>query len=227
MSRKRLSQRTAAGSLRREIPSDFKYDPKKVKHLKKILHNTNIALGTLVSALGEFMRIKSVNLSPDGHLGGLGYVMPIKDMKEALNSSVKSLSEVADSLADELTNPAWHVDDDEEVKKLIQEKDEIEEKTENLENVPEQENDENNDEDSEKTEEPSENTNDSNGDDNAKEQEAPKQEPPSDSDQESEMGRESELDIDKIFPPESRYGSSKAMVLDDKVREALRKSFRQ
>ena len=81
--RNRLTERQAkqaAAGLRREISEDFKYDKKKIKHLQKILHNVNISLGTLSSALNEFSRIKGHTFSPDGLLGGLGYIMPIKSV---------------------------------------------------------------------------------------------------------------------------------------------------
>ena len=137
--RKRLSERQskqAAAGLRREITEDFKYDKKKIKHLQRILHNVNVALGTLGSALGEFSRIKGPTISPDGLLGGLGYIMPIKNVKEVLTTSVHTLSEVADSLADELTNPHWHTEDDKETKDLIKEKEKVEEETQEVLDAP-------------------------------------------------------------------------------------------
>jgi hypothetical protein len=125
----RLTIKQAASS-RREIPEDFQYNKKKLKHLKRILHNVNVALGTLVSAHNEFSRIKGPDISPDGLIGGLGYILPIKDIKEALNGCIRNLSDVSDSLADEMTNPHWESQEDSEVKKLIKEKEEIEEQVE-------------------------------------------------------------------------------------------------
>jgi len=121
--------RTAA-TVRREIPDDFKYDKKKLKHLKHVLHNTNVALGTLTSVLNEFSKIKGPDISPDGLLGGIGYIIPVKDIKQSVNSAVHSLSDVADCIADELTNPKWNAEEDKEVKELIKEKDEAIEKVE-------------------------------------------------------------------------------------------------
>lgn len=115
--------KTAAG-VRREIPDDFKYNPKKLKHLKKILHNVTISLGTLTSSINEFAKLKGPEVSPDGLLGGVGYIMPLKEIKETFNTTVRGLSDIADSLADELTNPRWEVKEDKEVKKLIKEKEE-------------------------------------------------------------------------------------------------------
>ena len=64
MKRKRLStiqDKIAAGKtngLRREIPDDFAYNKKKIKHLQRVLHNVNVSLGTLVSALAEMSKVK-------------------------------------------------------------------------------------------------------------------------------------------------------------------------
>jgi hypothetical protein len=132
-SRVRITERLAskqAASARREIPEDYKYNKKKLKHLKHVLHNVNVAMGTLVSAHNEFSRVKGPDISPDGLIGGLGYILPIKDIKETLNGCIRNLSDVSDSLADELTNPHWGAEEDNEVKKLIKEKEEIEEQVE-------------------------------------------------------------------------------------------------
>jgi len=121
------AMKSAASSSRREIPDDFKYNTKKLKHLKAILHNISVALGTLSSALNEFSKMKGPEISPDGLLGGVGYIIPLKEIKQTINTTVHSLSEIADCLADELTNPKWQATDDKEVKKLIEEKDEVQE----------------------------------------------------------------------------------------------------
>jgi hypothetical protein len=127
--RKRLTdtgrlKTSAASSGRREIPEDYKYNPKKLKHLKHILHNVSVALGTLTSSFNEFSRFKGPDISPDGRLGGAGYILPLKDIKQAIQNSVYSLSDVADCIADELTNPKWESEKDPEVKELVKEKDE-------------------------------------------------------------------------------------------------------
>ena len=123
----------AAGSAKREIPEDFKYNPKKAKHLKKVLHNVTISLGTLTSSLIELSKLKGPDVSPDGLLGGRGYIIPFKEVKETINTAARGLSDVADTLADELTNPRWKVIDDKDTKKLIKEKEEAVEKVEEVE----------------------------------------------------------------------------------------------
>ena len=125
-----LKTAAAAGAGRREIPEDFKYNAKKPKHLKAILHNVSVALGTLTSAFGEFSKFKGPEVSPDGRLGGAGYILNLKDIKQTMQSSIHSLSDIADCLADEMTNPRWETEDDKEVKKLIKEKDDAKENAE-------------------------------------------------------------------------------------------------
>lgn len=121
------AQKKAAG-LRRAIPEDFTYNPKKLKHLKHVLHNVSVALGTLSSALNEFSKLKGPEISPDGLLGGVGYIIPIQEIKQGINTSVHTLSNVADCIADELTNPRWNAREDKEVKELIKEKDKVTDK---------------------------------------------------------------------------------------------------
>jgi hypothetical protein len=125
----------AAGASRREIPEDYKYNPKKLRHLKHILHNVSVAVGTLTSAFNEFSRFKGPDISPDGRLGGAGYILPLKEIKQAIQGSVYGLSDVADCIADELTNPRWGAEDDSEVKKLIKEKDEAVDQAEQVEDA--------------------------------------------------------------------------------------------
>jgi hypothetical protein len=122
----RIKNAAGAGT-HRQISEDFKYNKAKIKHLKHILHNVTVALGTLTSAHNEFSKVKGPDISPDGLLGGLGYIIPIKDIKESLITAIKNVGDVADCIADELTNPKWEVQDDKDVKKLIKEKKEVEE----------------------------------------------------------------------------------------------------
>lgn len=133
--RKRLTERVdrakqAAGGLRREISDDFKYDKKKLKHLTFVLHNVNVSLGALASALNRLSKLRGPTISPDGLLGGLGYIMPIKDMKLNLHEAVQRLSDIQDSIADEMNNPRWDASEDKEVREVLKEKEKVEEQVE-------------------------------------------------------------------------------------------------
>lgn len=133
-----LIKQAAASGVHRQISDDFKYNKAKIKHLKHILHNVTVALGTLTSAHNEFSKIKGPDISPDGLLGGLGYIISIKDIKDALIGAIKNVGDIADCIADELTNPKWDVQDDKSVKKLIKEKKEVEEEAEDAIEEPEE-----------------------------------------------------------------------------------------
>lgn len=87
--------------------SGFEYDPSKAKYLKKSLHNMNVALGTLLAAMKDLSLLRGSEITPDGMLGGRGFVMPFKEIKSKLTESIGHLSDITDTIADELTNPKW------------------------------------------------------------------------------------------------------------------------
>lgn len=109
----------------------FEYDKAKAKYLKKALHNINVSLGTLLAAMKELALLRGSEISPDGMLGGRGFIMPFKEMKKVLNESISDLSDITDTLADELTNPKWGLSKAER-KKVKEEKEEIKEETEEV-----------------------------------------------------------------------------------------------
>lgn len=117
--------------LQREIPEDADYDVSKLKHLKKILHNVNIAVGNLTGATKEFSLLKGPDISPDGMLGGKGYIKTVREIKEALATAVHTLADVGDTLVDELNNPKWGIKD-KELEKIEKEKAEIDEQAEEV-----------------------------------------------------------------------------------------------
>ena len=127
-----LEKTASSGGARRQIPDDYKYNSKKLKHLKHVLHNINVSVGTLFSSLNEFIHVKGPDISPDGNLGGYGYILPIKEIKQDLYQMIQKLGDISDCIADELTNPKWNASDDKEVKDLIKEKNKVEEKVEDI-----------------------------------------------------------------------------------------------
>lgn len=117
----------------------FEYDTSKAKVLKKALHNINVSLGTLISAMKELSILRGSEITPDGKLGGRGFIMGFRDLKSKLNNAIGDLSDVTDTLADELTNPKWGLSLSER-KKVKQDNEEIEEEVEEVEEtVPEKE----------------------------------------------------------------------------------------
>jgi len=142
MTRERLTSKVAAtkDSSRKTVEGreleGFQYDKSKAKILKKVLHNVNVSLGTLIGAMREISIIRGSEISPDGKLGGKGFIMSFKEIKQIINESVGNLSDVTDTLSDELTNPMWGLSSAEK-KKVKKEKEEVAEDVEEAEEAVE------------------------------------------------------------------------------------------
>lgn len=115
----------------RDLKDAGPYDPSKLTHIKSLLHGLSVALGTLNSSQRELTTLKGHEISPDGKLGGKGYVMTLRKFKDLIAESVNNLSDLTDTLADELTNPRWGLSS-EEVQAILNEKDEAEEKASDI-----------------------------------------------------------------------------------------------
>jgi hypothetical protein len=150
MPRERLTSKVAAaatvaaekkkkensGEMRRNLDG-FEYDTGKATVLKRSLHNINVSLGTLLSAMKDLSLLRGSEITPDGMLGGRGFIMPFKEIKQKINAAIADLSDITDSIADELTNPKWGLSP-EEKKKVKKDKENIDDKIEEVEEtVPE------------------------------------------------------------------------------------------
>jgi hypothetical protein len=127
-----LSHGSGDGSLKREIPKGHEFDSKAIKPLARTLFSSSVALGHAVTAYKEFARIKSSSISPDGMLGGKGYVLRVKDIRAKFQQACELLSALTDTLHDELHGPHWSTkvldvgkNDAEDIKELLGESDEI------------------------------------------------------------------------------------------------------
>jgi len=88
---------------------DFNYSPKNMKPLAKTLRGSLAALGHVLSAYNMFAKVKSARISPDGNLGGKGYIAKITDMRKQFMNCVEALSALSDTLYDEVNAPHWSV----------------------------------------------------------------------------------------------------------------------
>jgi len=116
----------------RQITPDYAYAPNHVKKLAKCLRATTAALGHAMSAYHDFAKIKSAQVSPDGSLGGKGYIQRISDMRRAYMNVVEALSALSDTIYDEVQAPHWSAisrqKDDEskqEVTEIVQDAEQI------------------------------------------------------------------------------------------------------
>ena len=96
------------GPSERKISADFKFNPKNLKPLAISLRATLAGMGFALSAYNSFTKIKSANVSPDGALGGAGYIQKIADMRRAYMNCVEALSALSDTLHDEINAPHWN-----------------------------------------------------------------------------------------------------------------------
>lgn len=98
------------GSSERNIDPDYVYDAKNLEPLARTLRSVLMALGHIQTARTTFTKIKSQRVSPDGNLGGKGYVLPIKDIRKQLSNCDEALSSIADCIDDEIKAVHWHPD---------------------------------------------------------------------------------------------------------------------
>lgn len=96
------------GPTNREIGEDFTFQSRNLKPLAKALRATLAAMGHSLSAYDTFTRIKSATVSPDGSLGGKGYIQKIPEMRRAFMNAVEALSALSDTLYDEIHAPHWN-----------------------------------------------------------------------------------------------------------------------
>jgi len=146
MKRERLTEKFAASSEKEKKDKrdsegrnigDFEYNKSKAKILQKALHNINVSLGTLLAAMKDLSILRGSDVTPDGKLGGSGFIMSFREIKTIMAESINSLSNVTDTIADELTNPRWGLTDKEK-KKVEEIQENVEDKAEVADNIVEE-----------------------------------------------------------------------------------------
>lgn len=92
----------------RQISSEYVYDVKNLEPLTRSLRAILSALGFAMSGYTTFTKAKSAQISPDGSLGGKGYIMKIPDMRRQLMNCIEVLSALTDTMYDEVNASHWH-----------------------------------------------------------------------------------------------------------------------
>ena len=125
------------GPSERQIDDDFVFNAKHLKPLAMSMRSALMALGHTTSAYNRFVKIKSRNISPDGSLGGRGYIQKIPDMRRQLMNCVEALSAFTDTVFDELQAPHWDPAEDRLTSRDREEVFEIVEDAEQIKDDPE------------------------------------------------------------------------------------------
>jgi hypothetical protein len=117
---------------KRDIPKDHPFDPRALKPMSKALWASSVALGHALTAYRHFTRLKSATVSPDGRLGGRGYVMGMQEIRQNLYEVCERLSSISDTLFDEISAPHWQPklamldeEDAEDVGRFVEESQEV------------------------------------------------------------------------------------------------------
>lgn len=96
------------GPLRRDIRAPgFKWSPNAFNDLAKILWAAQRAHSFTLAALRIFSKMPSSEFSPDGLLGGRGYIQSVKDMRAHLGQAGEILSTFTDTVFDEINAEHW------------------------------------------------------------------------------------------------------------------------
>jgi hypothetical protein len=85
------------------------FEPK-AENLQKLVAvetKMDICLKFLSQAMSEFCSLKSIDISPDGKLGGRGFVMEIPEIRDRMYQCVESISCIIDTLYDETRAKHW------------------------------------------------------------------------------------------------------------------------
>ena len=85
----------------------FKPSKENLSKLVEIESKLDICLKFLSEAMAEFCSLKSVDISPDGKLGGRGFSLEIPEIRARLYSSVDNISHIVDTLYDETRGEHW------------------------------------------------------------------------------------------------------------------------
>jgi len=96
------------GPIRRDIRvKNFEWSPECLRNLAKILWASQRAHSYAMSAYRLFSKMPSAEFSPDGLLGGRGYIQNVKDMRSGLAQTVEMLSSFTDTIHDEVNAEHW------------------------------------------------------------------------------------------------------------------------
>ena len=116
---------TSSVDMRRDDIGNFQLKNEGVNTIVSSYDYLAKAFLNLVKASNLFSKCKSSQISPDGKLGGYGYVQSIKTIRGNFAESMNIISELLDTFYDELNGPHWASQIPEETKQKVNQTDKL------------------------------------------------------------------------------------------------------
>jgi hypothetical protein len=91
----------------REGLENYPFKEKGVRAVAKTYKNLADSFLCLSKAMNNFSSCKSSEISPDGKLGGKGYIQPIKSIRTSMAECLNIMSDLIDTFHDEVNSPYW------------------------------------------------------------------------------------------------------------------------
>jgi hypothetical protein len=91
----------------REGLENYPFKEKGVRSVAKTYKNLADSFLCLSKAMNSFNSCKSSEISPDGKLGGKGYIQPIKAIRSSMAECINIMSDLLDTFHDEVNSPYW------------------------------------------------------------------------------------------------------------------------
>jgi hypothetical protein len=116
------------GPVRRDIRvKDFDWSPDCLRDIARVLWSVQRSHSYAMSAYRLFSKIPSSKFSPDGLLGGKGYIQSIKEMRNGLSQAVEFLSSCTDTIHDEVNAEHWKMSGEvpEDINNIVEKSEEI------------------------------------------------------------------------------------------------------
>lgn len=136
MARKKIATNKKSEDLVREGLDGFRFKDQGIKAIANTYKHLAKAFMELAVANNTFSSCKSSQISPDGKLGGKGYVLSIRDIRESFGNIMNSMSELIDTFHDEVNSPYLKktiLEDNPIIKNILSEAEDIIDKAEDIE----------------------------------------------------------------------------------------------
>ena len=141
--RQKLAANQKSEDLIREGLDGFRFKDKGIKSIANTYKHLAKAFMELAQANNIFSSCKSSQISPDGRLGGKGYVLSIRDIRVSFGNIMNAMSELIDTFHDEVNSPYLKrtvIEDNPIIKSILSDAEDIIDKAEDIEEDSEKNN---------------------------------------------------------------------------------------